>query len=368
MKISAIKLALLNVEMHHAIKTPIGVIAAARNVVVKIETDSGLYGWGETSPMSAITSDTQESSYALGQDLACLLVGKDPLAMEDNLAVLRRYSGRASSMICAFDMAMYDLAAKHAGMPLYQFLGGEQRPLETDHTIGHQDSVAETVAMAKRLVAEGFSTIKLKTGRADLIDVEHVAAVREAVGETIKLRIDCNQGWDYPMTMANLHHLEKLDIEYLEQPLPAWDVDGFAQLRANTRMPICADESVFNHIDALRLIKADAVDFLNIKLVKSGGINTALKINSIAEAAGVRCMIGCFGESRLGLSAAAHVACARPNIQFIDLDSALHFCADPVKGGLEYVANEGGKIVLPDGLGHGAEFIESELDRAITIN
>ncbi|MFP3525585.1 enolase C-terminal domain-like protein, partial [Pantoea sp. SIMBA_072] len=126
-------------------------------------------------------------------------------------------------------------------------------------------------------------------------------------------------------------------IEYLEQPLPAWDVDGFAELRANTRMPICADESVFSHIDALRLIKADAVDFLNIKLVKSGGVNTALKINSIAEAAGVRCMIGCFGESRLGLSAAAHVACARPNIQFIDLDSALHFCADPVKGGLEYV-------------------------------
>lgn len=368
MKISSIKLALLNVEMHHAIKTPIGVIAAARNVVVKIETDSGLYGWGETSPMSAITSDTQASVYALGEDLARLLVGKDALAIEDNLTLLRRYSGRATSMICAFDMAMYDLAAKQAGMPLYQFLGGQQRPLETDHTIGHQDSVEETVAMAKRLVGEGFSTIKLKTGRGDLIDVEHVAAVRSAVGDSIKLRIDCNQGWDYPMAIANLRHLEKLDLEYLEQPLPAWDVDGFARLRANTSIPICADESVFTHIDALRLIKADAVDFLNIKLVKSGGINTALKINSIAEAAGVRCMIGCFGESRLGLSAAAHVASARPNINFIDLDSALHFCADPVQGGLEYVANGGGKIILPEGIGHGAEFDEAELDNCIVIN
>lgn len=367
MKISAVKVAQLNVEMHHAIKTPIGDISAARNVVVKIETDAGVFGWGETSPMAAITGDSQASAYALGLDMAKLLIGQDPLAIEANLKLLRRYCSQATSILCAFDMALYDLAAKQANMPLYQFLGGSLRELETDHTIGHQSSVLGTVARAKDLVKQGFNTIKLKTGRPGQEDIEHIEAVRAAVGETVKLRIDCNQGWDYPTAVANIRLLKELNIEYVEQPLAAWDVDGFARLRANSELPICADESVFTHIDALRLVKADAVDFLNIKLVKSGGINTALKINSIAEAAGIRCMIGCFGESRLGLSAAAHLASAHPNIHFIDLDSALHFCHDPVTGGMAIEENSGGKITIPAGIGHGAELDEAELEHITVV-
>lgn len=367
MKIIAIKLAHLNVEMRQAIKTPIGEIAAARNVVVKIETDSGLYGWGETSPMAAITGDSQASTYALGLEMASLLVGCDALELEPNLERLRRYCVRATSILCAFDMALYDLAAKHAGMPLYQYLGGSARPLRTDHTIGNQETVEATVAMARHLVESGFDTIKLKTGRADLEDVAHLTAVREAVGSEIRLRIDCNQGWDFPTAVANIKYLEQLDIEYLEQPLPVWDVDGFARLRRATSIPICADESIFTHTDALRLVKADAVDYLNIKLVKSGGINTALKINSIAEAAGIRCMVGCFGESRLGLSAAAHLAAARSNICFIDLDSALHFREDPVRGGMDYIPNAGGAICLPNTPGHGASFDETTLTELVEI-
>lgn len=367
MKITAIKLAYLNVAMHHAIKTPIGEIAAAKNVVVKIETDTGLFGWGEASPMAAITGDSQASAYALGEDMAKLLIGNDPLALEHNLTQLRRYCSRATTMLSAFDMALYDLAAKQACMPLYQFLGGQQRPLETDHTIGHQDSVAATVAMAQDLVKQGFTTIKMKTGRPGLEDIEHVRAVREAVGEAIGIRVDCNQGWDYATAIANIRQLQPLGVEYVEQPLAAWDIDSLRRLRQNSSLPLCADESVFTHIDALRLIKAEAVDYLNIKLVKSGGINTALKINGIAEAAGVSCMIGCFGESRLALSAASHLALARPNIRFIDLDSALHFCEDPVLGGMTYVENTGGQIQVPETVGHGAAFREDYLERVTSI-
>lgn len=367
MKITAVKVAQLNVEMHHSIKTPIGVISAARNVVVKLETDNGLYGWGETSPMSAITGDTQQSAYAMGLDLGRMLLGNDALALEDNLHQLQRYCGPGSSIVTAFDMALYDLAAKQAGMPLYQFLGGANRPLETDHTIGHQATVEQSVTMARHLVKQGYSTIKLKTGRAGLEDVAHVKAVREAVGEHIRLRIDCNQGWDFPTAMANIRLLLPYNIEYVEQPLPAWDLAGFARLRKVSPLPICADESVFDHHDALKLVCAEAVDYLNIKLVKSGGIHTALKINDIAEAAGIRCMIGCFGESRLGLSASAHLAAARRNIQFIDLDSALHFCVDPVIGGLRYVPGAAGMIELPSTPGHGAQLNEADLDQLVLI-
>lgn len=368
MKITAVKIAKLNVEMHHAIKTPIGEISAARNVVVKLETDTELFGWGETSPMSPITGDTQNSAYAMGLEIARILLGKDPLAIEDNLHQIRRYCGPSSSIVAAFDIALYDLAAKRARMPLYQFLGGKLRLLETDHTIGLQQTVDESVAMAQRLVDIGYTTIKLKTGRKNLADIAHVEAVRAAVGKSIRLRVDCNQGWDFPSAVENIRHLVPFNIEYVEQPLPAWDLSGFARLRKVSPIPICADESVFNQFDALKLISAEAVDYLNIKLVKSGGINIALKINNIAEAAGIRCMIGCFGESRLGLSAAAQLAMAQDNIQFIDLDSALHFCVDPVIGGMEYLANSAGQIQLPDKPGHGAELNEADLENLVLIN
>ena len=161
MKISAVYVSKLDVEMHHAIKTPIGEIAAARNVVVRIVTECGLEGWGETSPMAAITLDSQDSAYAMGIEMAPLLLGHSPIAIENCLALLRRYCSR-SSVLCAFDMALYDLAAQAAGMPLYAYLGGAARALRTDHTIGNQATVEETVARAEHLVAEGFDTIKLK--------------------------------------------------------------------------------------------------------------------------------------------------------------------------------------------------------------
>jgi L-alanine-DL-glutamate epimerase-like enolase superfamily enzyme len=139
----------------------------------------------------------------------------------------------------------------------------------------------------------------------------------------------------------------------------------FELIRVN--LPICADESMFYHHDALKLVRAGAADYLNIKLGKAGGIHTGLKINAIAEAAGCKCMIGCFSESRLALSAAAHLAMARPNICFLDLDSAYSFKTDPVIGGITYDDQIGGVIHMPVGPGHGAEFDEAFLSDRVSI-
>ncbi|MCT2533519.1 hypothetical protein N2488_10025 [SAR92 clade bacterium H231] len=124
----------------------------------------------------------------------------------------------------------------------------------------------------------------------------------------------------------------------------------------------------FDDKDALTLVKQGAADYFNIKLGKAGGIYTGLKINTIAEAAGCKCMIGCFGESRLALSAAAHMAHARPNICFLDLDSAFDFCFDPVMGGIRYDEQQGGVIHLPETPGHGASFDESALAARVIIS
>ena len=345
----------LNMPFSQPIKTPIGSLDAARNVVVKITTNTGSYGWGEGSPMEQITGDSQSSNYAMAKKMAALLIGKDPLAINARMSELNALTVGDSSVRSAFDIALHDLAAKTANMPLYQYLGGQRRELRTNMTIGMQDTVEQTRLRTRALLDAGFDAIKLKVGRPGLADVAHVAAVRELAGPDVSIKIDSNQGWDYPTAVNNLRAMAGLNLQYSEQPLPVWDYDNLVRLRRTVDLPLCADESVFTHHDALKLVKAGAVDYLNIKLGKAGGICTGLKINAIAEAAGIKCMIGCFGESRLGLSAAAHLAMARPNITFLDLDSACYFNSDPVLGGMQYDKTAGGLLHIADTPGLGAE-------------
>lgn len=362
MKIASIEIYKINIPYKKPLKVAIGSMSGAENILIKIITDTGLYGWGEGSSAAYITGDTQQSNYATAPLLARLIKGKDPLAVNQRMAEIRAFTMGEPSLRSAFDMALYDIAAKHAGMPLYQFLGGERRELRTDLTIGLQDTVEQTVAAAKSILADNFDAIKLKVGRAGLEDVAHVAAVRELAGPDIAIKMDSNQGWDFPTAVANINAMRSLNLQYSEQPLAHWDYENLARLRGKVDLPICADESVFDDKDALKLIKLGAADYLNIKLGKAGGISTGLQINAIAEAAGCRCMIGCFGESRLALSAAAHLAMARPNICFLDLDSAYDLQSDPVIGGMVYDKNVGGLIHVPEAIGHGAEFDPQVLD------
>ncbi|MDG2448102.1 MAG: dipeptide epimerase [Saprospiraceae bacterium] len=362
-KILKIEIFKFNVEITKPIKILLGNSDGAENLAIKVTTDNGIVGWGESSPCAEITGDSQDTNYATAQTMARLIKGKDVLAIEERMKEINSLTFGDPSVRSAFDMALYDIAAKAAKMPLYQFLGGERRELRTDLTIGIKDTVEETVAQTKDIIASGFDAIKLKVGRPELEDVPYVRAVREVIGPEISLKIDSNQGWDYPTAVANINAMQDFNLQYSEQPIAAWDYEGLARLRAKVNLPICGDESVFDHKDAMKLAKMEAVDYLNIKLGKSGGIHSGLKINAIAEAAGMKCMIGCFAESRLGLSAAAHLAMARPNISFIDLDSCYNFKTDPVIGGMTFDDKIGGLLNLSDAIGHGAEFDENHLNQ-----
>ena len=361
MKIEKTEIYPLNIPYIHPIRVPIGVLEGANNVVVKMTTDTGIVGWGEASPFAPITGDSQATNLATAQQLAQLIKGKTATAIEARMAEINRFTVGESSIRSAFDMALYDIAAKAANMPLYQFLGGELREIRTDLTIGQQDTVEQTREQARAILAADFNAIKMKVGRPGLADVEHVAAVRKLAGPDIAIKVDSNQGWDYPTAVANIQAMKPLNLQYSEQPLAVWDYENLARLRDKVELPICADESVFTDKDALKLVKQGAADYLNIKLGKSGGIHTGIKINAIAEAAGLKCMIGCFGESRLALSAAAHLAMARPNITFLDLDSAYDFIEDPVQGGMRYDDIVGGLIHLDNTPGLGASFKEEYL-------
>ena len=340
-----------NIPFTTPVATSLGTFTHAASLLVRVHSSDGLYGTGESSPIGAITGESQDTSLAASQVLADGLIGKDPYEIEARLAEMSGSFHHASATRAAYDLALYDLLGKKANLPLYALLGGQKRTILTDITLPMVAPEA-MAALAVEYVSQGYQALKLKLGTSKQEDVARVRAIRLAVGPGVALRLDANQAWDYPTAAGILRALETFDIQYCEQPVPHWDIDSLRRLRQSCAIPIMADESLFDHRDAFRLAETQAVDYFNIKLAKSGGIHNALKINAIGEAAGIRCMVGCMFETRLGLGAAAHLASARPNIIFADLDASLYHSEDPIIGGIHLSA---GKIELPDAPGLGAD-------------
>lgn len=351
MRITYIELYRYDIPLKAPIAISLGTIEHARNLLVCIYTDEGLVGWGEGSPFWMIVGETQASGLAAAQDMARLLIGRNPLDIEGSLETLVRYLPGHPTTRSAFDMALFDLAAKAANMPLYHYLGGRKRSLVTDETI--YINPAERMAEdALRIKEKGGEAVKVKLGTNRKDDIRRVEIIRQTIGNEIPIRTDANQGWDAVTASAVLQAIGGLNVEYCEQPIKRWDITGLKRVRQQSPVPIMADESLFDSRDAIRLVREEAVDYFNIKLSKSGGIYEALKINAIAEAAGIACMIGCMSESRLAITANAHFASARTNITFFDLDAPFEHAEDPVAGGAIY---NGYRVELPDSPGIGAE-------------
>lgn len=348
--ITAVEIYKLNIPRRTKFRIAIGVFDTVQNVLVRILASDGLYGLGEGAPLPFLCGETQSIAFEASKELAGLLIGRNPYALEARMQELGSYLVRNTTARSAFDMALYDLLAKRAGLPLYALLGGEKRSFYTDETIG-LDTPEAMAEEALDVKVRGFAAIKVKLGTGRPDDVARIQAIRDAIGAEMLLRIDANQGWDPVTAEQILQELAQFDIQYCEEPVAHWNNDALRRVRERSPIPIMADESLFDHHDAFRLASMGACDYFNIKLAKSGGIHTALKINAVAEAAGIQCMVGCMSETRLGLTAAAHLVSARPNIVFADLDSAFGK-TDVVLGGITY---DGGNITLPDAPGHGAE-------------
>ena len=335
-----------------------GTMHEAQNTLIRIYTEDGHCGIGECSAFPMITGETQASCFELAREFATLWKAKDAGAMEERMEELNNFIAFNSTIKSAFDMALFDLAAKNANQPLFRFLGGEKRPMETDLTIGI-DEPAKMAEMAGKFIRDGVTMIKIKLGKNAKEDVERVRQIREAIGPDTSLRLDANQGWDYESAAFALQETVKYDIQFCEQPMRRRDDDKLPGLRENSPIKIMADESVFDHFDALRLIKANACDYVNIKFAKSGGIGEAIKINAVCEQNGIGCMMGGMLESRIALTAFAHFASAHENIRFYDMDTCLlGHLLDPVKGGVRF---NGFRLVLPESPGIGADADEDFL-------
>jgi o-succinylbenzoate synthase len=329
-----------------------GTMHFAQNVLIKIFTDKGIHGTGECSAFPMIVGETQETCLAMAKDFAQILKGKNPLEIPERMQDLLAYADHNATIKSAFDMALFDIAAKHANLPLYKYLGGHKKTIETDMTIGIDtpEGMAQTALKYK---SNGCRIIKIKLGKKVDVDIERVKQIRAAVGDEMTLRLDANQGWTFDDALFALGALESQNIEFCEQPMRTWFDDRLPELTLNSPIKIMADESCYHHHDARKLINTQSCEYLNIKFAKSGGILEAQKIHEEALQKGVKCMIGSMLESRLALTANLHFALASPNVIFFDLDTCLlGHLVDPVVGGLTY---DGYFLDVPDTPGIGAE-------------
>ena len=335
MKITHVDIYRFSIKMHpFSIAT--GTMEYAQNVFIRVYTDTEIYGVGECSAFPMIVGETQETCLAMAKDFAALWKDKNPLDIESRLNELHKYTAHNFTIKSAFDMALYDIASKSGGIPLYRYLKGQKREVETDITIGI-GTIENMVNQAVKLKNSGAGILKVKLGKKATDDIQRISKIREAVGPNHILRIDANQGWSFEDAINALTSMADLNIQFCEQPMSAWYDDLLPALREISPVKIMADESCFNHHDARKLINEKACDYINIKFSKSGGIAESLKIYATAKEAGIPCMIGGMLESRIALSAKLHFAYACPDIQFYDLDTCmLGHLEDPCKGGVNY--------------------------------
>ncbi|HSJ39247.1 MAG TPA: dipeptide epimerase, partial [Planococcus sp. (in: firmicutes)] len=227
----------------------------------------------------------------------------------------------------AIDIACYDLMGKATGQPVYNLIGGRAHDnLQYPKVLSIEapDVMAKKAATA---VAQGFSSLKLKVGLDDAaLDIERIYAVRKAVGEDVPIRIDVNQGWKtVGVAVQTINRLEGANLTWVEQPIRMGDIRGLAEVRRKVSTPIMADESVQSMEDVLEIIRLDAADYINIKLMKAGGIFPAVQMAKAAEAAGIIAQIGSMVESSVGSAAGYHAVMSRKNIQSAELTGPLLF-------------------------------------------
>lgn len=329
----------------------LGPLAYAQNLMVVIRTREGIAGFGECSPFMTINGESMETAFVVSKYLAHVLLGQNPLDIAACSAAMDRVIFGNSSVKSAFDIALYDIAAQQAGVPLYQYLGGDNtRQLVTDYTVS-LGSREKMVNDALKIKAAGYQVIKVKLGENGERDIERIRAIREAIGNEIPLRLDANQGWGTDEAIRVLQALEPHNIQFCEEPIPRWDFMDLRKVRQQSGIPVMGDESCCDHNDARRLIDLEACDMFNIKLGKSAGIFKALKIKELAEEANMPLQVGGFLESRLGFTASAHFALAGKTIVFNDFDTPLMLEEDPVIGGISY--GENGKVTVQEAPGLG---------------
>lgn len=377
MKITKVELIPISTPMKRAQVMRGATLSRIDSVVLKLHTDEGVVGFSESGDTSSwYRGETQDSIMAMISDFFArnVLLGEDPTKIEKivgRMDLLARDNNQAKATV---DFALHDLVGKILGVPVYTLLGGktiDRIPLGLVLGAGKPEEVA---AEALAVLKAGYHFVKLKSGHTPKGDIAMVAEVRAAVGDDVDLFIDINGAWTYDQALSTIRSLEKYNLSKIEQPLPAWDIDGMARLRGKVATPIYADESAQELHDLLAIINKGAADGLMIKMQKAGGLLKAQRWLTMARLANMPVICGCMVASGLEASPAAHLLAANDWIARFPQENAgplhVHDCLHSKDIENDLALNvprfEGGFLYPNDGPGLGVQLNEELLQRLVT--
>jgi L-Ala-D/L-Glu epimerase len=353
MKIVAVRTHAVTLPLHTTFVTALRKTSAIETLVVEIVAEDGTVGLGEAPQVWQVTGESVAGARACVEGpLTAQVLDRD---VRDTVRLLRdvrsAVAGNTSAK-AAIDIAVHDLLARGHEMPLVRWLGGTSMTVETDVTlpVGSTDALVDA-AVAR--VSEGFEVLKVKVGTDPRADVQAVTAIRDAIGPLPSIRLDANQGWTVRQSIHAIRMLEdaQADVELVEQPVAAHDIDGLARVTAHVDTPVMADEAVYGIADLIEVIRRQAADMVNVKLAKCGGLAVGRTLLELAASAGLGTIVGSMMESQVGVGAAASLAAACGTSAVSDLDAAwwLERRAD---GGIGYERRE---VTLPDRPGLGID-------------
>lgn len=344
-----------------ATRTALGVAAMSDYTIVFVDTDAGITGLGE------VDSVFKRRGALLQHDLTVALVpaviGEDPFRIAAIVDKMNRTLDGVEEAKAGIEMALWDIVGKSLKTPVYNLLGGKVRdrvPLSYSIPFGDPKDMAE---LARERVKWGNKTVKVKVGSEDPArDIAAVTMIRQAIGPDIKLRVDGNMGWRTAKEAVRIiHAMEPQGLELVEQPLPAHDLDGMAEIRRSIHVPLMADESIRDPRSAMQVIRRQAADIANVYVTEAGGLLNASRIFGMCEAANIPCMIGSMPEFGIGTAAQIHLGIAMTNLgPDSDACGVLYHQEDLLKSPLRI---ENGFSYAPEGPGLGVEVDMAVVDR-----
>jgi L-Ala-D/L-Glu epimerase len=325
----------LNIPLDEPFTIAIGTKYSIENVLITLELENGILGFGEAAPLEPINGENQATVLATLQGCREFLIGKDVSDFRMISKHLKSVFWPQVTARCAVEMALLDAFTKSLNMPMYKLFGGMVNKIETDYTV---DIVSRDIARANAavLAAKGYRILKTKVGKNLVEDIDRILAIREGA-PGCGITLDANQGFSPGEAVYFLEELAKKNIRPIlfEQPVIKSDLMGMKFVKDHTSIPIAADESVFSAADAIRVVRMSCADVFNIKIMKSG-IVEALDIAAIARSANIKLMIGCMLETRLALGCSVHLVAGLGGFDYIDLDPHIDPELEPFTGGPEF--------------------------------
>ncbi len=312
-KIREVKTAVVEMSFRKTWQISLYAAQTRPHLLVRVETEEGIFGFGEASPSLAFMGETAYTGRdVIERSLKSQLEGVSVLEVGEIHRRMDRTAAACHGAKTALDLAVHDAAGKLLQVPVYALLGGKLRPSVPQAWVLGIQTVEEGLAEGRTMLERGYGTLKVKVGTDTDREVLLLEKLREELGYGFFLRIDANQAFTAWETLAFYERISHLDLEYVEQPVKSWDLKGLRHVRERIDIPVMADESCCTIHDALRIVEMEAADMLNIKVAKVGGLHRAVQVASIAEAAGLTAVAGSNIEAGLGSMANVHFAASQP--------------------------------------------------------